>query len=84
MARRVAAVLSSMRRNRSAPTAVLNMAAAPCSYGTAATMGRITQRLLSRHPVQVLPKISTFNQELDLQLMNPEEFYHATDSHQRG
>ena len=62
MARRVDAVLQGMRRNHPAP-AVLNMAtAAPrpsACLGSSAALGLSTPRLLSRHPMQVLPKIST-------------------------
>lgn len=62
MARRVASVLQGMRRGNQAPAAVLNMAAAPrpaATIGSAAALGRNTPKLLSRLPMQVLPKIST-------------------------
>jgi hypothetical protein len=62
MARRVDAVLQGMRRTTPAP-AVLNMATTTMRHstalGSAPVLGRNTPRLLSRQPLQVLPKIST-------------------------
>lgn len=56
MARRVAAVLQGMRRATQRPATVLNLTAAPRAYPP---LPKPVQRLYSRHPVQVLPKIST-------------------------
>lgn len=59
---RIAAELQGMRHDNSPPAELLSMTAAPqlsAATGPAAAEGGNTPRLLSHHPVQVLPKVST-------------------------